>query len=145
MINLIVEVIFMKKGFTLAELLGVIIILALVSMIAIPAITTSLNHHKKNLCDTQVSYIITAARSWGADHLLQLPDEGETLIISLSELIKQGYIKGDQNAATEEDKYKITNPNTGKYFNPDPIVTIKKVGKNYNYEIDEATKNSCTQ
>lgn len=142
MIELIIEVIFMKKGFTLAELLGVIIILALVSLIAIPAITTSLEKQQKNLCDTQVSYIITAARNWGADHLLQLPEEGESTTISLTELIQQGYMQGDKNA-TDENKYKIVNPNTKEYFDPDPIITITKSGKKYVYTMDENTTNSC--
>ncbi len=133
----------MKKGFTLAELLGVIIVLALISMIAIPAITTSLNKHKKNLCDTQISYMITAARNWGADHLLQLPDEGETLTITLSELIKQGYMQGDSKASTEEDKLKVINPNTSEYFAPDPTIIITKSGKNYLYTMDGVTTNSC--
>ena len=134
----------MKKGFTLAELLGVIIILALLSMIAVPAITTSLNKQKKSLCTTQISYMISAAKNWGADHLLQLPDEGETLTISLSELIKQGYIQGDKDATTEEDKLKIINPNTKDYFEPDPTIIITKTGKNYTYTIDETTDNSCS-
>lgn len=134
----------MKKGFTLVELLGVIIILALIAMIATPAVTSLLNNSKKNLCETQVSYIITAAKNWGADHLLQLPDEGETLTISLSELIKQGYIQGDKDAATEEDKLKIINPNTKEYFNPDPTVIIQKSGKSYTYTMDGTTENSCS-
>lgn len=133
----------MKKGFTLAELLGVIIVLALISLIAIPAITTSLNKHKKNLCDTQVSYIIASAKNWGADHLLQLPNEGETLTITLSELIKQGYIEGDKNATSEEDKLKIINSNTGEYFSPDPTIIITKSGKSYTYTMDGVTSNSC--
>ncbi len=134
----------MKKGFTLAELLGVIIILALIAMIATPAVTSLLNNSKKKLCETQVSYIITAAKNWGADHLLQLPDEGETLTISLSELIQQGYIQGDKDAATEEEKLKIINPNTKEYFEPDPTVIIQKAGKSYTYTIDGTTENSCS-
>lgn len=134
-----------KKGFTLAELLGVIIILALISMIAIPAITTSLNKHKKSLCDTQISYMIAAAKNWGADHLLQLPDEGETLTISLSELIQQGYIEGDKNATSDEDKLKIINPNTNGYFEPDPTIIITKSGKHYTYTMDGVTTNSCSE
>lgn len=134
----------MKKGFTLAELLGVIIVLALISMIAIPAITTSLNKHKKSLCDTQISYMIAAAKNWGADHLLQLPDEGETFTITLSELIKQGYMEGDQKAKLEEDKFKVINPNTGDYFAPDPTIIITKSGKSYTYTMDGVTTNSCS-
>lgn len=135
----------MKKGFTLAELLGVIIILAVIGLITIPAITDSLNQYEQNLCETQISYMITAAKNWGTDHLLQLPEEGEELTITLSELIQQGYMQGDSNAATEEDKLKVINPNTNTYFNPDPVITITKVGKSLKYTIDDSTTYSCQQ
>ncbi len=133
----------MKRGFTLAELLGVVIIIGLISLIAVPAITDSLNHYKKNLCETQVSYMIAAAKNWGTDHLLQLPDEGESSKIKLSELIKEGYMEGDQDAKTAEDRLKVINPNTKEYFEPDPVITITKEGKRFIYTIDETTKNSC--
>lgn len=133
----------MKKGFTLVELLGVIIVLAVISLITIPAITDSLNQYEKNLCDTQISYMIAAAKNWGVDHLLQLPEEGEEMTITLSELIQQGYMQGDPNASTEADKLKIINPNTNQYFNPDPVITITKVGKNFKYTMDVSTTYSC--
>lgn len=133
----------MKKGFTLVELLGVIIVLGLIGLIAIPAVTNSLNKYKKNLCETQVSYMIESARNWGADHLLQLPDDGETMTIKLSQLIKEGYMKGDQNATSEADKLKVVNPNTKEYFEPDPTITITGLKKSYSYSMDETTKNSC--
>lgn len=136
----------MKKGFTLAELLGVIIVLAIITLIAVPAITDSLDKYKKNLCETQVSYMISAARNWGAEHLLELPDEGEPpLTITVSELIKQGFMDGDKDALTEEDKLKIINPNTKEYFQPDPVITITKKGKRLVYTIDDTTKNSCQE
>lgn len=133
----------MKKGFTLAELLGVIIILALISLIAIPAITDSLSTHKKNLCETQVNYMIAAAKNWGADHLLQLPEEGESMTITLSELIQQGYMQGDQKATIEANKLKVINPNTNQYFDPDPTITITRTGKKYTYTMDVSTTYSC--
>lgn len=135
----------MKKGFTLIELLGVIIVIAVVSLIAIPAITDSLDKYEKNLCDTQISYMIAAAKNWGADHLLQLPDEGEEMTIKLSELIQQGYMQGDSSALTEEDKLKVINPNTNQYFSPDPVITITKVGKSFKYTMDVSTTFSCQQ
>ncbi len=133
----------MKKGFTLAELLGVIIILALVSLIAIPAVTDSLNTQKKNLCEVQISNIIATAKEWGVDHMLQLPDEGGKLEVKVSELIRQGYLTGDKNAKTEDDRYKVINPNTKEYFSPDPTITITKVGKKYVYTMDDVTVKSC--
>lgn len=135
----------MKRGFTLAELLGVIIIIALITLIAIPAITDSLSHYKQNLCETQVSYMIASAKNWGTEHLLQLPEEGETLTITVSELIRQGFMDGDKDALTEEDKLKVINPNTKEYFEPDPVITIAKKGKRFVYTVDDNTKNSCQE
>ena len=43
----------MKKGFTLAELLGVIAILGIIAMITVPVIDRSLNQGKSNLSETQ--------------------------------------------------------------------------------------------
>ena len=39
-----------KNGFTLAELLGVIVVLALISMITVPAVTDSLQNYRNSLC-----------------------------------------------------------------------------------------------
>ena len=41
----------MKKGFTLAELLGVIVILSLIALITVPAITATLQNYKIKLCN----------------------------------------------------------------------------------------------
>ena len=133
----------MKKGFTLAELLGVIIILGLVGLISLPAVTESLNHYKNKLCNTQVSYMISAAKNWGSDHLLELPDEEETKTIKVSDLIKQGYLNGDSDATNENDKLKIVNPSTKEYFSPDPVITITKKENQFIYTIDNTTINSC--
>lgn len=134
----------MKKGFTLVELIGVLVILSLITLIAVPAVTNSLKKYKKSLCETQLENIVASGRSYGADHLLQLPEEtDEPLTITLSELIKQGYIKGDKDATQEPDKFKIINPKTKKYYEPDPTITIKKVGKNYEYKLDQTTIDSC--
>ncbi len=133
----------MRKGFTLVELLGVIIVLALICLITIPAITDSLNKYKKDLCQTQISYMISAAKNWGIDHMLQLPEGEEKVKIKLSQLIQEGYMQGDKNAVEEENRLKVINPNTKEYFNPDPIITIQKQGKRYTYTMDEETINSC--
>lgn len=69
----------MKKGFTLAELLGVIVILSLIALITVPAITDTLQNYKIKLCNTQLEEIISAAKTWGADNLVKLPSsEGQT-------------------------------------------------------------------
>ncbi len=126
----------MKKGFTLAELLGVIVILGLIALITVPAVTDSLKTYKSNLCETQLKEVVSAARTWAADNdnILLLPTtDGETYTISLATLSEYGYI----------DK-KVNNPVTKEEFDPDTtLVKITRSGKRYTYEIDSTSLNSC--
>ena len=119
-----------KNGFTLAELLGVMVILSLISIITIPAVTDSLNSYKSKLCNSQLDEIVAAAKVWGTDNILVLGDEYS---ISLGELAEYGYI--DE---------KINNPVTNENFDPDTtIVNIQKSGKRYIYSIDSGSTRSC--
>lgn len=125
----------MKKGFTLAELLGVIVILSLITMITVPAITDTLQNYKIKLCNTQLEEIISAAKTWGADNLVKLPSsEGQTKTVSLKTLSDYGYIDAD-----------IENPVTKEKFDLETTtVTITKQGKKFIYTLDEDTTKSCT-
>ena len=123
-----------NNGFTLAELLGVMVILSLISVITIPAVTDSLNTYKSKLCVTQLDEIVSAAKTWGADNILKLPTkEGETYQVTLKTLSEYGYIDS-----------KVTNPITKDEFNPEKtIITITRSGKRYKYTIDEGTQKTC--
>lgn len=124
----------MKKGFTLAELLGVLVVLALIAMITFPVVTNSLSSSKIKLCDAQLKQIENAARAYGADHLEILPaNSGDTYNVTLATLSSEGYIDS-----------KIENPVTGKKFNANSVyVTITRENKKYTYEIDNTTKLTC--
>ncbi len=125
----------MKKGFTLAELLGVIVILSLIALITVPAITDTLQNYKIKLCNTQLEEIISAAKTWGADNLVKLPSsEGQTKTVSLKTLSDYGYIDAV-----------IQNPVTKENFDLETTtVTITKQGKKFVYTLDEDTTKSCT-
>ena len=123
-----------NKGFTLAELLGVMVILSLISIITVPAVTESLNSHKTKLCNSQIDEIIAAAKIWGTENKLKLPDkEGESYTIDLETLAEYGYIDA-----------KINNPVTNENFDlEDTVVTITRKGKRYTYAMDDNTINTC--
>lgn len=125
----------MKKGFTLAELLGVIVILSLIALITVPAITDTLQNYKIKLCNTQLEEIISAAKTWGADNLVKLPSsEGQIKTVSLKTLSDYGYIDAViQNPVTKENFALETT-----------TVTITKQGKKFVYTLDEDTTKSCT-
>ena len=85
-----------NKGFTLIEVLAVIIILAVISMIAIPQIIGTTESAKKNLYGRQVDRIINGAKSWESEHIDLLPDNdnsGKSIKISILDLKKCGYLK----------------------------------------------------
>lgn len=128
-----------KKGFTLAELIGVIVVLSLICLITVPAIASVLKANKKSLCETQLNNILTAAKSYASENILSMPiNEGETKTITIQELVDYGFIEGDiQNPVTKED------------FDLETEITIKKVGKKLDFmfgtdeEEEKAIYNLC--
>lgn len=117
-----------KNAFTLAELLGVIVVLGLIAMITIPAVNQSIKRYRQDMYQIQLDNIVTAAKSWGADHLLELPNvEGASIQITLADLQKEGYLKPD-----------IKNPIDKRPFNEEAKINITKTGKNYQYTIEES-------
>ncbi len=114
-----------KKGFTLAELLGVITILGLLALIVIPLVDKSMKEGKNDLYASQIKSIEAAARAWGTDHIDELPEANETKNITLSRIQQDGYIDSD-----------IENPKTGGLFG-DLQIKITSHGTYYSYEVIE--------
>ena len=116
-----------SKGFTLAELLGVIIILAVIALIATVSITSSMKKTKDELYNLQIENIINGAKTWASGNVFKLPEnDGETIYLTLAELKQAGFVEKD-----------ITNPLTNELFSDQLQVKITKVDNNYNYEIVE--------
>lgn len=115
-----------KKGFTLAELIGVIVVLSLICLITVPAIASVLKTNKKSLCETQLKNVLAAAKSYASENLLSMPisdEEGKnTRTITIQDLIDNGYIEGN-----------IQNPVTKEEFDPEIEITIKKKGKKLDF------------
>lgn len=55
----------MKKGFTLVELLAVIVLLGMVLFITVPIVTNILGSARSSLDNEQKEMIVMAARNWG--------------------------------------------------------------------------------
>lgn len=131
----------MKKGFTLVELIAVLVILALISLIAIPTVSSSLKKYKASLYDDSIKNIEQAAKNWGADNIGKLPNtvnsetvmtypdidteqEFSTLQIRIKDLQETGYIGSE-----------LTNPKSNTNFCNCAVVTIKRTSTGYTYEI----------
>lgn len=99
-----------RKGFTLVELLAVIIILALLALITTTSITKLVSDAKNDLSDTQIKLIESAAKMWGTENIMELPNENECAYITLEELQTYGLIDSkiiDSKTATEIKNLKI--------------------------------------
>lgn len=120
-----------KKGFTLVELLAVIVVLSLVMIIAIPAITKNTSSAKKAILKTKVNLIVDESVIWGEDNLNYFLTSnkgplksctGEDIItceITFNDLAETGYIKYDN----EEEKL-ITDPTKKKNSLNDEVILL---------------------
>ena len=116
----------MKKGFTLAELLGVIAVLGIIAMIAFPLMDRSITDSDEKLYNTQINQIIKGAKSYYADNLdlLNQITEDKQGEVSLETLQKEGYLPID-----------IKNPRTEKNFEGETQIIVTKENNKYNYEV----------
>ncbi len=113
-----------KKGFTLIELMGVLIILGILSVIAIPTITKAIHNSREKAYEDQVGIIMAASKNWSADHIRDLPTEdGASIAVTIRELQEDGFLEVN-----------IQNPKTQEPFNTSSYVTISRYGDRYNYE-----------
>lgn len=120
----------MKKGFTLIELIGVIIVLSLISLLAVPSITNTIKNSRIKLYNDQVENIEDAAKIWGSKNISELPENiGDEKDITLLNLKELGLI--DE---------KIKDPRTKKEFSNSLIIKITKKSENsYSYKLIENT------
>jgi type IV pilus assembly protein PilA len=87
-----------KKGFTLIELIGVIILIGIIAMIAIPSVSQYTDRGKLATFLAYESSMEDAAKNAVLDCIgnnstrCTLPDKGETTNISLKTLIDEGFI-----------------------------------------------------
>ena len=93
-----------KKGFTLVELLAVLMLLGLIVVIAIPTINTSLNAAKERAKKVQENIILNAAKDFAAEHFKEL--EEKLNIISINDLINENYIDTSNAENIIESDYK---------------------------------------
>lgn len=97
-----------NKGFTLVELLAVLIILVSVSFVAVGGITESLTRRDAKECDEQKDLAISAAKMY-----FSLDGKGRTNV-TIQELKNKGYIKSyDNKISLLEDGHTIKITSSG--------------------------------
>lgn len=128
----------MKKGFTLIELMGVIIILSLLVLIAVPVVDKYIKQARNDAGVAQEDSLIMAAKNWASDNVDQLPEnEGQSIRVNFYTLSELGYL----DYALDLSSFKVN----GKYLDEyDSVKILKKNGKySYSLEIDNSVDNTA--
>ena len=84
-----------KNGFTLIEMLGVIVILSVLSLITVPIIDRSLNQGKENLSDIQEGQLKKALKNYYAEHLSEFNNINNRECKTIKKLKADGYLPID--------------------------------------------------
>ena len=121
----------MKKGFTLVELIVVIVLLSLISVFTFPSINKVINERKEKLYNIQVENIKASAESYiNKNNLFSTNDK---VIVTLCEL--------KQNGFTDEN---IKDPRTGLLISDNSMVIALKNTNEYTFMPGLDSTTSCS-
>ena len=131
----------MKKGFTLIEMLAVVVILALLATIAVPSAMNISKSVKEDMYCEKVDMLVADAKRWANDHLSQLREDCY-IEVTVKELVENGIVKKEN----EEGEY-ITNPINNIGMDDQIIRLYKKNRRAYGYyvEADASLDGICEQ
>ena len=104
-----------KKGFTLVELLAVIVLIAVISSIGITSYIVVKNKINKKIFTNKLAEIVSSSEKWGEYNKEKLTNKDENnlsyAVVKLSELIKSDYFETDESF--DATKYSCTNKENG--------------------------------
>ena len=121
----------MKKGFTLVELIGVVIILALISLLAFPPILNSIRKTKTELSDASKEILYNATSLYVSENLNDFPKyNGNTFCITLNTLVSKEYLPT-----------KVYDSVTGEEISLDSLIEVKVENDGYTYNMN----NECVE
>jgi len=86
-----------KKGFTLIEIMAVMVVLGLLIAIIVPVVNNLLKDSEDTLSDEQISMIVNASKKYMIEHSELLPEmsDGSKTFIYIDDLINNGVIDND--------------------------------------------------
>ena len=84
-----------KKGFTLVELLAVIVVLAILILLAMPRVTSMMENARVNSFVVEANEIMKVAQTAYSDKVFDDESAGGTTCFTVDELITKGYLDKD--------------------------------------------------
>lgn len=123
----------MKKGFTLIELIGIIVLLGVITTVVYPMVTKTIKKSREKAYSETVQRIEQAAKMYGVAHDDILPEVGEnqSTTVTLQSLIREGYL-------TKTDNGKIYNPIDDSEMTGCVFITYNDTYSQYVYSYQES-------
>ncbi|MBP3461399.1 MAG: prepilin-type N-terminal cleavage/methylation domain-containing protein [Bacilli bacterium] len=121
-----------KKGFTLVELIAVIVIIAIIATISFQAVNNRIKNSEEKLYETQKNNIIDAAKKYMLENNGKIDsDHINTICVYISTLQSKGFLDSGKiiNPKTKEDMAAI-----GSNGNSKGVVRVKFNFENNQYE-----------
>ena len=94
----------MKKGFTLVELLGVIVILGIIGLIVTPLVLGSINDSETSVNEMQSEIIKRAAKNYANSHIYDFDCDNCTKYVTIGELKEAGFLEDKQLVDATNDE-----------------------------------------
>lgn len=94
-----------NKGFTLIEVLGVIVILSMLVVIGVRSITNIVKKSKIELSELQIESIKASAKALANDNILYLPSSNKCKYITLDDLYEYGYFEDEVIDPKNNEEY----------------------------------------
>ena len=121
-----------KKGFTLAEVLAVVIILSVLALIGIFSVESIIRTGSEKAYNAQLNEIKLSAENYvkteGLPEWCNLENNGDSCYLTLRFLAFKNYIKLNE-------KGEFLNPKTDKSFPLEMLINVQKYGSNYIVEL----------
>lgn len=116
-----------KNGFTLLELLGVILLLGIIAVMIMLLSNRMLGKSKESLYQTQIETLTDAAKKWTIPNngVLPMDQNEEAYNLPISKLAEDGYIDSDE----------LIDPRDNKKICGYIKITYNDSKKQYKYEI----------
>lgn len=121
-----------KRGFTLVEIIGVLTLLALITLVAFPSILGVMQKADKGMDEATTEMLIANAKSYWDDTTVRVTSKN--YCVKVQTLIKQNYTK-TPISTVDKDK--------AKEIEKDYCVTAKYASSKWNYELTK-TCGTCS-
>lgn len=123
-----------NKGFTLIEILGVIVLLGIIALIVYPAVRGIIDDSREVLYKEQIEFIEDSLRNYTNNYITLLPEEDSILTFTL------GQIKESGNMQIE-----VKNPMNNKCFSNESLLTITRRNESYIYDAKDLIDVKCKE